>query len=223
VADLCEGASARWGVALIGVDHLADKPRLLVVGAGGHGRSVAEAVLMSGDFDLVGFLDDGAFDRGGDVWGLPVLGPANAFADYAALASHAVVAIGNNSLRQKLCAHLLAAGFALARVVHPRAIVSPRAQLGEGVAVMAGAIVGTEAVLGQGVIVNCGAVVDHHAQVHDFGHLGVNACMADGSVLGALAWMQAGVALGYGVTLPSGVTLAPGETVDSKNNKYKND
>ncbi len=223
MVDLCEGAAARWGVALTGVDVVMAKPRLLVVGAGGHGRSVAEAVLMSGDFDLVGFLDDGAFASGRDVWGFPVLGPANVFVDYAALASHAVVAIGNNALRQKLCAQLLAAGFALARVVHPRAIVSPRAQLGEGVAVMAGAIVGTEAVLGPGVIVNCGAVVDHHAQVHDFGHLGVNACMAGGSVLGALTWMQVGSALGYGVTLPSGVTLAPGEAVDSKNNKYKND
>ncbi len=223
MADLCEGAAARWGVALTGVDVVMAKPRLLVVGAGGHGRSVAEAVLMSGDFDLVGFLDDGAFTNGVDVWGLPVLGPATAFADYAALATHAVVAIGNNALRQKMCAQLQEAGLTLARVVHPRATVSPRAQLGEGVAVMAGAIVGTEAVLGQGVIVNCGAVVDHHAQVHDFGHLGVNASMAGGSVLGALAWMQAGAALGYGVTVPYGVTLAPGEAVDSKTNKYKND
>lgn len=76
---------------------------------------------------------------------------------------------------------------------------------------MAGAIVGTEAVLGQGVIVNCGAVVDHHAQVHDFGHLGVNACMAGGSVLGALAWMQAGSAIGYGMQLAAGTVLKPGK------------
>lgn len=198
---------------MTGVDVVVNKPRLLVVGAGGHGRSVAEAVLMSGDFELVGFLDDGAFARGADVWGLPVLGPASLFAGYAALASHAVVAIGNNALRQKLCAQLQEAGFALACVVHPRAFVSPRAQLGEGVAVMAGAIVGTEAVLGQGVIVNCGAVVDHHAQVHDFGHLGVNACMAGGSVLGALAWMQAGSAIGYCVQLAAGTVLKPGEAL----------
>jgi sugar O-acyltransferase (sialic acid O-acetyltransferase NeuD family) len=186
------------------------KPRLLIVGAGGHGRSVAEAVLMAGEYTLVGFLDDGAFAQGAEVWGLPVIGPATGFAAYAARASHAVVAIGNNALRQKLCAQLQADGFTLPHVVHPRAMVSPRAKLAEGVVVMAGAIVGTEAVLGQGAIVNCGAVVDHHAHVHDFGHLGVNACMAGGSILGALAWMQAGAAIGYGVQLPDGAVLKPG-------------
>jgi UDP-3-O-[3-hydroxymyristoyl] glucosamine N-acyltransferase len=132
------------------------------------------------------------------------------FCNYLEVASHAVVAIGNNSLRQKLFGQIHEAGFALASVVHPSAVVSPRAHLGEGVAVLAGAIVGTEAVLGRGVIVNCGAVVDHHAKVQDFGHLGVNACMAGGSVLGALAWMQAGSAIGYGVVIKPGIVLKPG-------------
>jgi sugar O-acyltransferase (sialic acid O-acetyltransferase NeuD family) len=195
------------------VEQTEGKPRLLIVGAGGHGRSVAEAVLMSGEYTLVGFLDDGAFAQGAEVWGVPIVGRAKGFAAYAARASHAVVAIGNNALRQKLYAQLQADGFTLPHIVHPRAVVSPRAKLAEGVVVMAGAIVGTEALLGQGAIVNCGAVVDHHAQVHDFGHLGVNACMAGGSILGALAWMQAGAAIGYGVQLPDGAVLKPGEAL----------
>jgi sugar O-acyltransferase (sialic acid O-acetyltransferase NeuD family) len=213
VADLCEGGSARWSVALTDELKTSGKPRLLIVGAGGHGRSVAEAVLMADQFNLLGFLDDGAFARAEAVWDLPVLGPAAAFENYANHAAHAVVAIGNNVLRKKLFAELQSAGFALASVIHPKAIVSPRAQLGAGVAVMAGAIVGTEAKLGQGAIVNCGAVVDHHAQVHEFGHLGVNACMAGGSELGALAWMQAGSAIGYGVQIAAGTLLKPGETL----------
>ena len=185
----------------------------MIVGSGGHGRSVAEAVLMTGEYTLVGFLDDGVFAQGVKVWDLPVMGPAKGFAAFAAHVSHAVVAIGNNALRQKLCCQLQADGFTLPSVVHPRAIVSPRAKLAEGVVVMAGAIVGTEAVLGQGAIVNCGAVVDHHAQVHDFGHLGVNACMAGGSVLGERAWMKAGAAIGYGVHLPHDHVLEAGTSL----------
>jgi sugar O-acyltransferase (sialic acid O-acetyltransferase NeuD family) len=150
---------------------MSGKPRLLIVGAGGHGWSLAEAVLMVDQFNLVGFLDDGAFVRGEAVLGFPVLGPATAFENYESHATHAVVAIGSNVLRQKLFAQLQAAGFALTTVIHPKAIVSPRALLGSGVAVMVGAILGTEAMLSQGAIVNCGAVVDHDAQVHDFSHL----------------------------------------------------
>ncbi len=198
------------------------KTRLLVVGAGGHGRSVAEAAELSGQFQVVGFLDD-SLPVGETVLGLPVLGPVASMAQHRAAANQAIVAIGDNAVREKLMQQLAAAGFEWATVVHPRAIVSPSAVLGAGSAVMAGAIVGTEARLGVGAIVNCGAVVDHHATVEDFGHLGVNASMAGGTVLGRGAWMQAGAALGYGMKVPAGVTLAPGEAVDDKTNKYKND
>lgn len=98
-----------------------------------------------------------------------------------------MVAIGNKTVREKLLQQLTAAGFEWATVVHPRAIVSPSAVLGAGAAVMAGAIVGTDARLGVGSILNCGAVVDHRATVEDFGHLGVNTCMAGGTVLGRRA------------------------------------
>jgi sugar O-acyltransferase (sialic acid O-acetyltransferase NeuD family) len=198
------------------------KTRLLVVGAGGHGRSVAEAAQLSDQFDVIGFLDD-TLPTGTLVLGRSVLGPVASMVNYLATTKLAIVAIGNNSVREKLMQQLTLAGFEWATVVHPRAIVSPSAVLGEGSAVMAGAIVATEAQLGQGSIVNCGAVVDHHAIVEDFGHLGVNACMAGGTLLGRGAWMQAGSALGYGVNVPSEVTLAPGEAVNNKTTKYNND
>jgi sugar O-acyltransferase (sialic acid O-acetyltransferase NeuD family) len=192
---------------------MSGKPNLLIVGAGGHGRSVAEAVLMADNFNVVGFLDDDAFIRGEAVWGLPVLGAVKAFSQYAGQVTHAVVAIGNNELRQKIFVMMQTAGFTLANIIHPRAIVSPRARLGTGITVMAGAIVGTEASLGNGSIVNSGAVVDHHAQVHEFGHLGVNACMAGCSILGSLAWMQAGSAIGYGIQVVPGGVIKPGEAL----------
>jgi sugar O-acyltransferase (sialic acid O-acetyltransferase NeuD family) len=198
------------------------KTRLLIVGAGGHGRSVAEAAELSGQFEVVGFLDD-TLPAGETVLGVPAMGPVASMTDHRAAADQAIVAIGNNAVREKLMLQLASAGFVWSTVVHPRAIVSPSSVMGAGSAVMAGAIVGTEARLGVGAIVNCGAVVDHHATVEDYGHLGVNASMAGGTFLGHGSWMQVGAALGYGVAIPSGVTLAPGEAVDSKTNKYKNE
>lgn len=185
------------------------KPRLLVVGAGGHGRSVAEAAELSGQFEVVGFLDD-SLSSGAIVQNVPVLGNVTSMANHRGIFDQVIVAIGNNTVRERLLQQLTLAGFELATVVHPKAIVSPSAVLGAGSAVMAGAIVGTEAHLGLGIIVNCGAVVDHHATVEDVGHLGVNSSMAGGAVLGHAAWLQAGAALGYGVHVSANTVIPPG-------------
>jgi len=188
--------------------------RVIVIGAGGHGRSVAEAILLLRQDELVGFVDDGA-EPNAKVWTYPILGRTDSLHAVRALADAVVVAIGNNAVREKLHAQVREAGFELLTVIHPTAFVSPTAILGAGCAVMAGAVVGTEAELGEGAIVNCGATVDHHCRVEAFGHLGVNACMAGGSVLGHRAWMQAGSALGYGVQVEAGAVLAPGEARSS--------
>lgn len=194
------------------------KIRLLVVGAGGHGRSVAEAAELSGKFDVVGFLDD-SMSAGETVLGSAVLGLVGNIANHRSACDQVIVAIGNNAVREKLMHQLAKTGFEFATVVHPRAFVSPSAILGRGSAIMAGSVVGTEARLGTGIIVNCGAVVDHHAIVEEYGHLGVNASMAGGTVLGRGAWMQAGASLGHGVKIPAEKTLLPGEAV-AGNNKY---
>lgn len=191
-----------------------NKIRLLVVGAGGHGRSVAEAAQLSERFEVTGFLDD-ALTAGDCVLAVPVLGPLTSLTNHRANCDQAIVAVGNNAIREKVTLQLVEAGFELATVIHPRAFVAPSAMVGQGSAVMAGAIVGTEARLGVGVIVNCGAVVDHHAHVEDYGHLGVNASMAGGTALGAKAWMQAGSAIGYGVRIPAETILVPGEAWDT--------
>jgi sugar O-acyltransferase (sialic acid O-acetyltransferase NeuD family) len=186
--------------------------RLLIVGAGGHGRSVAEAAMRSGQYALAGFVDDG-LSLGSPIWHTSVVGSTANLNACSALCDKVVVAIGNNALRESLVTQLIGLGFELTTVIHPKAIVSPSAVIGQGCAIMAGAIVGTEAQLGLGVIVNCGSVVDHHATVHDFGHLGVNACMAGGTSLGQGSWIQAGCSLGYGVAIPAKTVLSPGTSM----------
>jgi sugar O-acyltransferase (sialic acid O-acetyltransferase NeuD family) len=202
------------------------KTKLLIIGAGGHGASVAEAAKLCGAFDVIGFLDD-ALPVGKTVLNSTVLGSISGLSNddslerYLVACDQAIVAVGNNAMREMLTRQLVDAGFSMATIIHLRAFVSPSAVVGSGSCVMAGAIVGTEARLGLGSIVNCGAVVDHHARVEDFGHLGVNACMAGGALLGRGAWMQAGAALGYGVEIPAGISLEPCEAVEAKANKYK--
>ncbi len=188
--------------------------RLLIVGEAGHGRSVAEAVLVSGELVVARFFDD-AFPELKRVWDVLMLSKVADLARWRGVADRAFVALDNNVLRQGVTAGLWVAGFSLVTVLHLRAVVSPSAVIGDGSAIMAGAIIGTEARLGDGAIVNCAAAVDHHCLVGDFGHLGVNAAMAGESVLGATASMQAGSVLGCGVTIGAWRVLEPGEAVRS--------
>lgn len=184
---------------------------LVIVGAGGHGRSVLELARSSGAYDVTAFLDDEQ-PPGTDILGVPVWGPTSLLDTLTSRRVQTVhIAIGRNVTRQALCERARSARLVLATLIHPRALVSPSAVLGAGSAVMALAAVGTEATLGEGVIVNAGAVVDHHAQVGAFGHLGASATMAGGTAIGARAWLQAGAALGYGVRLPDDSVVSAGE------------
>ena len=131
------------------------KSRLLVVGAGGHGRSAAEEAEIPDQFEMVGFLDD-SLPVGEMVLGVPALGGVASMTDYRGAADQAIVAIGKKTIREKLFKQLSVTGFALATVVHPRAIVSPSAVRGAGISVMAA---GT--MLGRGVWMQAGAALGY--------------------------------------------------------------
>ncbi len=172
-------------------------PSVLIIGAGGFGRSVADAILSGSRYAVAGFVDD----RGpalGLVLGHAVLGRLADLPSLRRQYALVLVAIGDNARRREVWQLARASGFELATLVHPRAIVSTHASLGAGTMIMAGAVIGTEAHIGQGVIVNAAAVVDHHAQVGDFAHLGVGACMGGAAVLGTGAWLAEGAVIRAG-------------------------
>lgn len=79
--------------------------RLLVIGAGGHGRSVAEAALASGAYHLSGFLDD-AYPALSDIWGFPVFGTTADLASHIETVDVGIVAVGNGKLREQLFGQL---------------------------------------------------------------------------------------------------------------------
>lgn len=182
-----------------------------LIGTGGHGKVVLDALLAGGvTLDAV-VARDGDTGRQGQSWlGLEIAGPDIC----EALASKAVhVAIGNGATRQRLTERAMPLGARLETVTHPSASVSALAGIGAGSFVGAGAVVGPEAHIGKGVIVNHGAVVDHDCRVGDFAHLAPNSTLGGGVSVGARTLIGAGAVVLPGRTIGDDVTIGAGAVV----------
>jgi sugar O-acyltransferase (sialic acid O-acetyltransferase NeuD family) len=158
---------------------------LLVFGAGGHGKVVADAARSAG-WEVVGFLDDTPNLDGTEIWGLGVYALERLRTERPDLLPAAVaLGVGDNGGREQVHSRLLAAGFQVVSVVHATAAIAPTAVLGEGTVVMANAAVNPDARLGRGCIVNTGAVVEHDCQLSDYVHLSPNAALGGAVTIGA--------------------------------------
>ena len=181
---------------------------LLIFGAGGHGRVVADAALLSGRWRRVLASDrDPARCDGELLAGVALLRPAEASA--AATAVH--VAIGNAASREKEAA-TLAPGM-LTSVAHPRASVSAQALVASGCFIAAQAVVAPGARLGTAVIVNHGAVVDHDVTVGDFSHIAPLAALGGGAQIGRRVLVGSGAAVLAGVRVGDDVVIGAGAVV----------
>lgn len=171
---------------------------VVVVGNGGHARSVVDAWDPDSPFQPAGCVGP---DRA-DVLGVPWLGPDD---DLPALAArglrHVVVALGDNRLRQRLLERCVAAGLTPVTVVAPTAQVGRTAVVGAGSVVLHRAVLGARAVVGAGAIVNTGATVDHDTTVGDVAHVAPGVHLAGGVHVGR------GVLVGIGAAVIPGVRI----------------
>ncbi len=160
-----------------------DRNRLMVVGAGGHAKVVIDCARSAGWVPVAAF-DPGK--AGADVLGVPVRGGDDELAAFWAdgQADGAVVALGNNGLRRRLADKIRALGCPTPAIVHATAWVSPAAQVGGGVVIMAGAVVNAAAVIDADCIVNTSAIVEHDCRLGQAVHVAPRSVMGGGCRIG---------------------------------------
>lgn len=188
------------------------RQRILLLGAGGHGKAIADLVLAGGAFDIAGFVD--AAPKARHVLGLPVLGDES---QLAALAGQGVTlahaAVGDNAQRLAAAGRLRAAGFTLPSLIHPAALSGHGVRVGEGAAILARAVIGPEAEIGPLVLINTGAIVEHDCVVGEAAHIGPGAVLAGGVSVGAGALLGAGAVVRPGITIGAGAVIGAGAAV----------
>ena len=190
---------------------------LLLLGAGGHARVVAETALATGRFSRIAFLDDrwsGSVQLP-DQLGWPVIGPFAAAFDSQFRLHYpaATVAIGTAALRLQWLPRLASAGYELPVVVHPAASLSPSAKLGIGSVVFAQAAIQAQVVIGSGAILNTGCSVDHDSKLGDGVHICPGARLAGEVQVGDRSWIGTGASVIQQISIGTDVTVGAGAVV----------
>lgn len=184
---------------------------LMLIGGGGHALVVAEAAFDSG-WNLTGFFDDRA-----DAPLASLVERRGGMADAAGVlrgnpgGAAAMLCVGDLAARASLLPGF--AGVTWARVRHPSATVSRRAEVGAGVYLGARCVVNIRAVIGDHAIINTGAIIEHECRIGANAHIGPgavlcgNVTVGDGTLVGAGARVIPGVQIGAGCVVGAGAVV----------------
>ena len=179
--------------------------RLVIVGAGGHGRVVADIAERSGRYGEICFLDDAAVSSLCDTLSWPLLGGSDLAPNFPD--AEFFVAVGDSGVRRDMVESLCGSGLKLATLVHPSAVVSNHAFIGQGSVVMPGAVLAPGARVGLGCIVNSCSSLDHDSSLGDWSHIAVGAHVAGSVEIGSDVW------IGAGATVINNIQICPGSFI----------
>lgn len=181
---------------------------VIVIGAGGHGKVIADIIESSGNH-VKGFLDDNDDVQGKSVIGFPVLGKTADYVNYQDC--EFVIAVGNPNVRQKIAEAL---DVKWHTAVHPRAVISKHdVEIGEGTVIMANAVINPSAKVGKHCIINTGAIVEHDNVLEDFVHISPNAALAGTVAVGKATHIGAGAAVINNITIADNCIIGGGAAV----------
>ncbi len=186
--------------------------RVVILGAGGHGRVVAESARLAG-FEVMGFIDGDPALLGTRPLGIPVLGQTAEQVSRQIEYAGVLLGVGRNAIRLQLLRRFIADGYQLPVVVHPHGWVSPSATVLAGSVVMANATVQTNCRIGAGVIINTNASVDHDGVIGDGVHVSPGAHLAGGVTVGEGSHIGIGASIIEGRRIGSGCMIAAGAVV----------
>jgi len=159
--------------------------KLLILGAGGYGKTIADLAAQLNCYDKISFLDDNAV-------GSAIAGKCREYLRFADGNTEMYPAFGNNGIRMQWLNRLLEADIPVPTLVHPRAYVSSTAKLETGCMVLPMAVVNTGVTVENGCIINIGALIDHDSVIGEGCHL------APGAIVKAENRIPAGVKIDSG-------------------------
>lgn len=191
------------------------KQPIIIIGAGGHGRVVLDALLATG-VKVLAFSDSRDDLQGTTIQGVQVISDDMMLARFAvgtvALAN-GIGMVGVTQVRREVFDRFHELHYEFVTVLHPSAVVASDVTLARGVQGMAGCIVQTGTTIGENTIVNTKASIDHDCRIGAHVHIAPGATLSGGVAVGDGAFIGAGATICQGVVIGSRATIGAGAVV----------
>lgn len=169
---------------------------VIIIGAGGHAKVIADIIYKSGD-NLIGFLDDNLANKGKEIYlGKKVIGTTKDIEIYNK--NYFIIGIGNNSIRKKINNEN---NLKLYSAIHPSAIIAEDVKIGTGSVIMAGVVINPGTVIGKNCIINTSSSLDHDNLLEDYVHISPGAHLAGTVTIKEGTWICTGAVVKNNITI----------------------
>ena len=184
--------------------------KLIIIGASGHGKVVADIALKLNRYEEILFLDDNEEIK--KCMQLRVVGKVKDVYNYIN-ESDIFVAIGNSIVRENFMEDLKEKGANIPTLIHPNAIIGTGVTIGIGTVVMPGAIINPDSTIGEGCIINTSASVDHDCEIENYVHVSVDAHLAGTVKISEHTWIGIGATVKNNVSIGANIMIGAGAVV----------
>lgn len=183
--------------------------KLIIIGAGGHGKVVANIAMLNG-YKEIYFLDD---DTSKNYIGkYQIIGTTKDINRYKNEYDF-FIAIGNNQIRKKISMLLLDNNIKPVSLIHPSAVIDDTVQIGYGVVVMANAVINADTMIGNNVIINTASSIDHDCIINDYVHISPGVHIAGNVHIGEKSWLCIGSTIINNITVGADIIVGAGSVV----------
>lgn len=180
--------------------------RLIIIGAGGHGKVIADAALKIG-YTNICYIDD---NEEGNVIGFPIIGAGSDIELLNDGRTDFIIGIGNNAIRKTIAETY---NVNWVSIVHPSAQIAFNAEIGKGSVVMANAVVNVCATVGEHCIINTGAIVEHDNVIENYAHISPNVALGGTVRIGSLTHVGIGATVKNNTEICYDCTIGAGAVV----------
>lgn len=189
--------------------------RIILIGAGGHFKVVAD--IIKDQYDIIGVTDADPIKQDKDFYGIKVLGTDEILPDLlengTVNAFITIGSVGDNTLRAELYLKAQILGFNMVNVISPQSIISDSVVIGRGNFVADGVIIHADSIIDNNVILNTGCIIEHDCKIKDHVHVSIGARIAGSVVIGESTYVGMGASIIQGIRIGKNCIIGAGAVV----------